>query len=385
MSGAERSPNGAEGGRRPKALVVTRNLPPIHGGIERLMQKVVETLALDFDCHVVGPRGCSRELPPCVRVTELPAGIPWFLLSALFFVVVAAVRHRFALCVAGNGLVAPLAATAARLGRAPWITFVHGLDLVVRHRAYQGLFVPILRRARFVVANSRHTAMLAESRRVPCDRIRVIAPGVSLPDAPPPARVPGRAALLSVGRLVPRKGLADFVEHALPRILQRHPSAHYTIVGAEPREAAMQTTGEQHRILLAAQRAGVAAHVTFSGALPQPALEQAYRAADVLVFPSRAMPGDAEGFGMVILEAAAQGVPAVAFDAGGVGDAMSPDNGVLVAGGDHAAFADAVVGLLDGRFAGIDGDACRRHAERHSWGRFATALRGLAAQACDAA
>lgn len=386
MSRPERSPSRAEFRARPRALVITRNLPPIHGGIERLMQKVVEILAPDFQCHVIGPRGCRSQLPPSVSVTELPAGVPWFHPMALVVVVGLALRHRFALCVAGSGLVAPLAAAAAWLSRSPWIAFVHGLDLVARHRAYQALFVPVLRGARFVVANSRHTAMLAERRRIPREHIRVIPPGVTLPDAAPPARAPGRRpALLSVGRLVPRKGFADFIEQALPRILQQRETAQYTIVGAEPRHAVVPAYGERDRILLAAQRAGVAAHVTLAGALPEAGLEQAYRAADVLIFPSRAAPDDAEGFGMVILEAAAHGVPAVAFDAGGVGDALSQDNGVLIAEGDHAAFADAVVGLLEGRPGAVSSASCRRHAERHAWSHFAGALRALVSETCDAA
>src|SRR5688572_7417035 len=91
-----------------KLLFVSRNLPPIHGGIERLMRHAVDALAADWECHVVGPRGCRPFLPAAAKVTELPAGLPWFPLLALPVVVALAVRHRYRLCVAGNGLVGPL-------------------------------------------------------------------------------------------------------------------------------------------------------------------------------------------------------------------------------------------------------------------------------------
>lgn len=385
MSRAERPPAGPGGAVRAKALVISRNLPPIHGGIERLMLKALEALCREYDCHVIGPRGCRAFVPPQCRVCELPAGLPWFHGLALLTALLWRLQHRYALCAAGNGLVGPVAAFAAALSRCPWIVFVHGLDLVAGHRFYQALFVPLLRRARVVVANSRYTGRLAERSGIQASRIRVVPPGVA-PAAsarPDPRRTRGPVdgpVLLSVGRLVARKGFAEFIERVLPRVVERYPGVRYLIVGAEPDLAAGQAGGTREQILASARRAGASERVQLVGALAQQELEGAYASADVLIFPSISRAGDAEGFGMVILEAAAHGVPTVAFDTGGVADAMSQDNGILVADADYESYAQAVLALLAGT-PRVTRASCREHASRFSWERFAEGVREAASRA----
>src|SRR3546814_1721721 len=72
-------------------------------------------------------------------------------------------------------------------------------------------------------------------------------------------------------------------------------------------------------------------------------LEDAWAASAVHVFPVREIPGDPEGFGMVAMEAAAHGVPTVAYAVGGVPDAvLDGTSGVLVQPGDEVGFAEAV-------------------------------------------
>lgn len=347
------------------------------------MRHAVDALAADWECHVVGPRGCRPFLPAASKVIELPAGLPWFPLLALPIVVALAARHRYRLCVAGNGLVGPLAALGAALSRCPWLAFIHGLDLVAPSRVYQALFVPILRLARMLVANSRHTAQVAAQRGVAGERIRILAPGVALPlmAARPDLPRTGPPRMLSVGRLVERKGLAEFIERSLPRVLKRFPQARYVIVGAEPEHAALSARGTRARIVAAAAAAGATACVELVGAVSDEHLEAHYAAADVLVFPSRGDGADIEGFGMVVVEAAAHGVPAVAFDVGGVADATSPDSGVLIEAGDYDRFANAIVAILEGALPRVSAAGCLAHAQRHSWERYAAALRGIAMEA----
>lgn len=385
MFRAERSPTGTRGAARAKALVVSRNLPPIHGGIERLMLKAVEALCRDYECHVIGPRGCGAFVPPQCRVFELPPGLPWFHVTALLAVLLWRLRHRYALCVAGNGLVAPLAAFAAALNRCHWMVFVHGLDIVAGHRFYQAVFVPLLRRARRVVANSRYTEGLAERNGIQASRISVVPPGVApatstRPDVRRTRGLGDGPTLLSVARLVARKGFAEFIERVLPRVVERHPGVRYLIVGDEPDRAAGRSSGTRERIMAAARRAAVLERVKLIGAVAQQELEAAYASADLLIFPSVSRPGDAEGFGMVILEAAAHGVPTVAFDTGGVADAMSPDNGTLVADADYPAYTQAVLALLAGA-PPVTPASCRAHALRFSWERFAEGVREAARHA----
>jgi phosphatidylinositol alpha-1,6-mannosyltransferase len=96
------------------------------------------------------------------------------------------------------------------------------------------------------------------------------------------------------------------------------------------------------------------------------------------VFPVLDLPGDVEGFGMVALEAAAHGVPTVAFAVGGVPDAVADGRtGVLVAPGDYAALAAATLAQLDASNAADVAGQCRDFARGLDWAVFGARLRAL--------
>jgi len=84
--------------------------------------------------------------------------------------------------------------------------------------------------------------------------------------------------------------------------------------------------------------------VTFHGSVAHPVLFAAYRSADVLVFPTLS-----DGFGMVVTEAMAHGLPVITTDKAGAADLVSPDNGLIVPTADARALADALQWCLDNR------------------------------------
>jgi phosphatidylinositol alpha-1,6-mannosyltransferase len=175
--------------------------------------------------------------------------------------------------------------------------------------------------------------------------------------------------LLSVGRLSARKGLREFVEHALSRIVAAQPDAMLLIVGDAPNNALHAQAQSPDCIRAAAANAGVSANLRFLGKISDDELAAVYRAADVHVFPVREIPGDPEGFGMVAVEAAAHSLPTVAFATGGVVDAVAEgESGRLVAPGDYSAFADAVLRTLPDREAMRDG--CIAFAKHFAWPKF---------------
>jgi glycosyltransferase involved in cell wall biosynthesis len=90
--------------------------------------------------------------------------------------------------------------------------------------------------------------------------------------------------------------------------------------------------------------AAAAGGLTFHGSVPKPVLFEAYRSADVLVFPSLS-----DGFGMVVAEAMAHGLPVITTDQAGAADLVSPDNGLIVPAADPRALADAMQWCLDNR------------------------------------
>lgn len=142
-----------------------------------------------------------------------------------------------------------------------------------------------------------------------------------------------RPVFLCVGRLAVEKGVPAFLRLPLP--------GTKVVVGDGPQRAALQRRFPAARFL---------------GALHGEALARAYRAADVLVFPSRT-----DTFGLVLLEALACGTPVAAFPVTGPVD-------VLDGAGPGAGALDPDLGAAALRaWHGADPAACRAHAERFPW------------------
>lgn len=347
-----------------RILLITRNLPPLVGGMERLNWHMADELAKRAEVRVVGPVGSAALAPKHAQVLEAPLKpLVRYLVRARQLARHAAEHWRPDIVIAGSGLTAPLARSAARRCNAHTAVYVHGLDVAAKNAIYRALWLPAIRRMQRVIANSRATADGCRAAGVSPERIGIVHPGVTLPDPKiNPQRLHDfrlrhalgdKPVLLSVGRLTDRKGLREFVAHCLPRIVARSPEAVLLIVGAPPRQALHAQAQTPESITAAAAAAGVAGHIRFLGVITDyDELSTIYAAADVHVFPVREIGGDPEGFGMVAVEAAANGLPTVAFATGGVVDAVAEDrSGHLVAPGDYTAFADNVLRILAGRDA----------------------------------
>lgn len=381
---------------RSRILLVTRNLPPLVGGMERLNWHMARELSKYGDVCVIGPIGAAALAPKGVRVIEVPLRPLWrFLAAALWQSVRFARRWRPDVILAGSGLTALPVLLAARLAEARAAAYVHGLDLVVPHPVYRRLWIPALRRMNGIVVNSRATCAQAEALGISPSRMAIVHPGVQMPVGGSATDEADRfraehglgdgPLLLSIGRLSARKGLLEFVQESLPRIVKASPATVLLIVGGAPSDALHSRAQDPKAIQEAAARAGIAASVRFLGQIGDEELGAAYRAASVHVFPVINIPGDPEGFGMVAVEAAAHGLPTAAFANGGVTDAVAEGvSGRLVKGGDYDALADAVVELLahDRALA----ENCRTFAKRFEWSAFgrgvADALQ-IGDKACD--
>ena len=359
---------------RQSILVVTRNFPPLTGGMERLMQHSIETLASQFDVTLIGPNGCSEFAPANVVVIECPPSPFSFLAMASLKGLRFRGKTSFDLVLGGSGLVAPVTWFISRITNARSFIFVHGLDLVVDNVVFQWCFVPFIRWHDRVIANSQNTRDIAIDKGCQSDRVKVVNPGSSIPpkslllDAARSREklgFEGKKIILFVGRMVRRKGLAEFLENAWSRIVAAEPDAVLLVAGDSPDDALLQDPSAAQRLVQAIERNGQDS-VHFLGIIDDDRLWGCYAAADVLVFPLIRVKGDVEGFGMVAIEAAANGTPTVAFPVGGVVDAVADGvNGVLVPEGDYEAFADAVVSICRGGSLGPS--ACRKHAETFSW------------------
>ncbi|MGE7469630.1 glycosyltransferase [Bosea sp. NPDC003192] len=191
-----------------------------------------------------------------------------------------------------------------------------------------------LRHATAVVASSKTTKrLLVADFAVPADRITVAEPGVD-----PAERAGGSDSeaieLLAVGSLVPRKGY-DVLIAALERLADK--PWRLTIVGADERAPA--TTAALKAQIAAT---GLSDRIRLAGVLDQDELDAAYAKADLFVMPSLF-----EGYGMVLTEALARGLP-ILCTTGGAAAETAPDEAALkVPPGDAAALRAGLACLLD--------------------------------------
>jgi glycosyltransferase involved in cell wall biosynthesis len=114
--------------------------------------------------------------------------------------------------------------------------------------------------------------------------------------------------------------------------------------------------------------------VRLVGRVTEEELIQLYRAADLLVLPALALTTDIEGFGTVIIEAAAAGTPCVASRAGGIPDAVEDGKaGILVEPGDYKTMSQAIVTLLrdDDLRQTMAAHARQRAQEKFDWSNLA--------------
>lgn len=196
-----------------------------------------------------------------------------------------------------------------------------------------------------IVASALTGRLLRADFNVPREAITVVEPGT---EPAPRARGTGRpVALLAVGAVSPRKAFDDLV-HALAGL--KGLDWRLTIAGSLTRspDAVRSLRG-------AIRRTGLGGRVTLAGPVDEATLERLYEAADVFVSPSLF-----EGYGMVLAEAMARGLPLVASTGGAATETMPREAGIKVPPGDRRALADALQSV-------IADPALRRRLAAASW------------------
>jgi glycosyltransferase involved in cell wall biosynthesis len=156
------------------------------------------------------------------------------------------------------------------------------------------------------------------------------------------ARTEGPYTLLSVGRLVPKKGYAGMI--AALGNLAKDLDWRFRHIGGGPLKDELQQQ---------AQRLGIADRITWLGAKPQETVLEEYRGADLFVLNSRiAEDGDRDGLPNVLMEAQSQRLPVIATNLAGIPElVLDGETGALVPPDDAAALSDAIERLL--RDAGL--------------------------------
>ncbi len=220
-------------------------------------------------------------------------------------------------------------------------------------------FAPrVYRSASYVAVSERTRSELAGLGIAP-ERIEVIHNGTTIPSAAstPPSPTP---LVLALGRLVPHKR----VEHAIDevaRLRPRLPGIRLAIVG----DGWWRPELDAH-----VERLGVSDIVDFHGHVDEESKDRLLRQAWVLALPSLK-----EGWGLVVMEAAARGTPTVAYaDAGGVAESIVHGRTGLLAT-DRASYADNLEAVLsDATLRERLGARARAYSESFDWERSVAAF-----------
>jgi len=308
-----------------KMLYLTNTFAPFHGGVARFSTELCRALAaLGHEVTVVtealGP--LPQHLDPLTIKRykghrRLPArmGTPLRNLAAVRRTMHQVRRDNYDVIMVGTWRTfGPMLALTGR----PYVMVAYGAEVLTpfaRRRPSRHILKWVGSRAHCIAAISRCTAETVQEVLGSCaPPTGVIGCGIDPAYwrhlEPIPARGDGRM-VLSVGRLSRRKGF-DSTVRAFARSAYAE-DGQLVLVGTGPMEE------ELRRI---AVEENVAQRVRFLSDVSEAELAGLYRQAEVFMLLNRVVDGDFEGFGLVFLEAALQGVPAIGGRNGGPTDAI---------------------------------------------------------------
>jgi phosphatidylinositol alpha-1,6-mannosyltransferase len=372
-----------------RTLLVTNDFPPRTGGIQTYLQAFADRLP-PGELAVYAPAwpgaaeyDAASPVPVHRHPTSLMLPVPKVAARA------AALAREHGATTVWFGAAAPLALLGPHLRRRAGVervvasTHGHEVGWSMVPGGRQALR-RIGARSDVLTTISRYTRGRVAAAFGPRAALEVLPAGIDAerfrPDPAARAELRGRYRLgeaplvVCVSRLVARKG-QDALIRALPLVRERVPGARLLVVGDGP---------DAVRLRRLAGVAGVDEHVVFAGAVPAAELPAHHAVGDVFALPCRTRGGglDVEGLGIVLLEAAAAGLPVVAGESGGAPETVQEGRtGHVVDGRDVASVAAAVAGLLaDPERARAMGAAGRAWMQREwAWPARVARLRALLA------
>jgi len=354
---------------RAMIVVTTQCFPPNVGGIEAYVAGLADALARHGHSPNVfcdaAEENAAREFDsarayPIKRFRGPRGWRRWRKARA----VVKVIRQNGARVVVADSWKSLEILTPDALKLARVVSLAHGAELLAAPGTGKAArIVRAFQKATLVAANSQFTADLARKFVDNAAKVRVVLPGVDAPPGAPRSLpsppCPRGQKLLTIARLEPQKGV-DTVLQSLSALQESYPDMIYDVVGSG---------SDTNRLAALADGLGVGGRVRFHGRVSDIEKARLLSQADVFVLANRRDAGEVEGFGIVLAEAAAFGIPAIAGSAGGTGDAViAGKTGLIVDGTSSAAVQAALTTLFD------DSEVARRmgiEGHKRFWSEFA--------------
>jgi len=315
-----------------QVLFVSRAFPPVIGGIERQNFEIFSALKKKAQTIAIINRHGKIFLPLFFPYT----------LAAIFFK-----RNQYDIILLGDGVLALVAWIVKLFSRKPVVCILHGLDVTFGNYFYRKLWLQVFFNAvDMFIAVGNETVHQATSRGVKESSLVFIPNGVNTAAVQSTYSrqdlkdVIGKdvegPVLLTLGRLVRRKGVAWFIRHVVPDLAA---DVTYLVAGKGP---------EENMIRQAIEESGCAGRVLFLGAVTDIQKDILLTTADLFIQPNIPVANDMEGFGLVVLEAAMAGTYVVASELEGLKDAITDGkNGALVEAGNSVEYRKTIESLLE--------------------------------------
>ncbi|MFO8100301.1 MAG: glycosyltransferase family 4 protein [Salinibacter sp.] len=339
-----------------RLLFVSHSVPPKGrplenvGGMQRVALKLHDALqkraggdsSLDYESRLLRCSWRWVHLKTPVFLTTTLGRLAWTIRREAVDVVLFSSMVTAALAVPLRGMLRRHGVQTAAI--------VHGLDVTTPFPPYQWFVPRVFDALDAVLPVSRATKQACRERGATAQQLCVVPNGIDTdrfhrPDSQaeartqleaglevtPPPPPPEAFLLCSVGRHVRRKGFHWFVDTVMPRLPD---NVHYWIAGDGPNTEAIQEAIDARHLH---------PRVRLLGRITNANLARLYRASDLFIMPNVPVEGDMEGFGVVLLEAAQCGTPAIAARLEGIQDVIAEgENGHLVPPETPEAFVSAI-------------------------------------------
>ncbi|MFA6271525.1 MAG: glycosyltransferase family 4 protein [Patescibacteria group bacterium] len=373
-----------------KTLLITTDFPPKIGGVSEYLSQICSRLprenitvltTAEDNSDIFDAKQNYRIIRKKLFSTSYFVWPKWILLLRNACRLVKSNNFRQILV----GQILPVGTVALIINylfKIPYIVSTHAMDITILESSPRKTWLAkkILNRSTQIITVSHYTKSKITDLGIVENKIIIISPATDIlehstndqrKELSDKYHLHNKRILLTVGRIIERKGHMDVLK-ALPDIIKLVPNVNYVITSEGPYKAVLEDYILKNNL---------ENHVTFIGTISRDELPSLYQLSELFVMPTRVLANnDVEGFGIVYLEANAFGIPVIAYNSGGVSDAvLHKKTGLLVEPKKPSEIAKCVINLLgDTAYAKQLGEQGKKRVkEQFGWNAKAQAFRDI--------
>ena len=364
--------------------LLAENWPPRVGGIENYLTHIAAELAAQHEVTVIAPLGSLVDIGQGDSYTVITRRFFWPLIKPAWLPLYWWAKKQASpdVIICGKGLFE--GQLAKKLGVSYFVcTYAMEIKVWMQRRITKHRLTAVLSQARGVLYINDVTRDELLAANITQEQLIKMPPGVDerffntlkTPLITSTLDHYGirQPYILSVGRLIERKGFLNLIEAFSKLDQTRFGQYQLVIVGQGPQLDALRSAATDYMVTTS---------VKFLTNVPDKHLPALYQGAKLFALTPHETATDMEGFGIVYLEAAASGIPAVATKTGGAKEAViNAETGLVVPSHNVQAITDALTRLLEDTDmqAKIGADALK-HAEQARWSQAITPLQAALKQ-----